>query len=107
VVLFVAAVAIIEYGNSTTVNLDITGSPNAYFVVAHGSANVTVPEDQNAVVQVPQDTSITVYVHPDPQYTISSWSVSIPTTAIGPNYVEFVTGSDGTTIRLSVTLSTG
>jgi len=106
VVLFAAAVAIIEYGNASTVNLDITGSTHAYFVVEHGSANVTVPEDQNAVVQVPQHANITVYAYPDAPYTVSGWSVSTPTTAMGQNYVEFVTGSDGSTIRLSVTIST-
>jgi hypothetical protein len=104
-IVFVVAVGIIEYGNATTVSMDIAGSPHAYFVVAHGSANVTLPKDQNAVVQLPQHTSITVYAIPDASYQVTGWSVSLPTTATGQNYIDFVTGADGSTIKVSVTLS--
>jgi hypothetical protein len=104
-IVFGVAVGIIEYGNATTVSMDITGNPHAYFVVAHGSANVTLPEDQNAVVQLPQHTDITVYAFPDASYHVTGWTVSLPTTTTGQNYIELVTGSDGTTIKVSVALS--
>ena len=104
-IVFGVAVGILEYDNVTTVSMDITGSPHAYFVVAHGSTNVTLPVDQNAVVQLPQHTNITVFVFPDPSYQVKEWSVSLPTTATGQNYVELATGSDGSTIKVSVTLS--
>jgi len=105
-VVFGSAVAILEYGSLTTVSLDIGACPHAYFVVAHGLANVTVPENQNAVVQVPQDTNITVYVFPDPSYQVLGWVISPPSiSSTGENRIQFITGSDGSTIKISVTLS--
>ncbi len=104
-ILFGVAVGILEYDNTTTVNMDITGSPHAYFVVAHGSANVTLPPGQNAVVQLPQHTNITVFAFPDPSYQVKGWTISVAVSSTGQNYIEFVTGSDGSTIKVSVTLS--
>ena len=85
--------------------MDLAGSPHAYFVVAHGSSNITLPEDQDAVVQLPQHSNITVYAFPDPSYHVTGWSVSLPTTATGQNYIVLESGSDGSTIKVSVTLS--
>jgi len=104
-ILFGVAVALLEYDNTSTVSMDITGSPHAYFVVAHGSTNVSLPVGQNAVVDLPQHTNITVYAFPDPSYHVKGWTVSLALTATGQNYIEFVTGSDGSTIKVSVTLS--
>ena len=105
-IVFGVAIAILEYGNLTTVSMDVAASPHAYFVVAHGSENVTLPEDQSAVVQLPEHTNITVYVFPDPSYQITSWSVSpVSVTYLGPNVIQLVTGSDGSSIKVSVTLS--
>ncbi|MDA4123259.1 MAG: hypothetical protein OK456_08790 [Thaumarchaeota archaeon] len=105
-IVFGVAVAILEYGNLTNVNMDISASPHAYFVVANGSNNVTTSEGENAVVQVPQHTTITVYVFPDPSYQVAGWSVSpVSVTTTGLNSVQIVTGSDGSTIKVSVTLT--
>jgi hypothetical protein len=104
-IVFGVAVGILEYDRVTTVSMDIAASPHAYFVVAHGSTNVTLPEDQNAVVQLPQHTNITVFAFPNPSYQVKGWSVSVPTTVTGQDYIELVTGSDGSTIEVSVTLS--
>lgn len=107
-IVFGVAVAILEYGTVTTVSLDITGSPHAYFVVAHGSTNVTLPEDQNSDVQIPQHTNITVYAFPDSSYQVASWNVSpVSITPVGPDSIQLLTGADGSTIRLSVTLNNG
>jgi len=105
-IVFGVAVAILEYGNLTSVNMDISASPHAYFVVANGSNNVTTSEGENAVVQVPQHTTITIYVFPDPSYQVAGWSVSpVSVTTTGLNSVQLVTDSDGSTIKVSVTLT--
>ncbi len=107
-IVFGVAVAILEYGNLTSVNMDISASPHAYFVVAHGSSNVTTLEGQNTVVQVPQHTTITIYVYPDPSYQVAGWSVSpVSVTSTGLDSVQLVTGSDGSTIKVSVALTNG
>lgn len=108
VIVFAVAFAIIEYNDTTTVNLQITASPHAYFVVTGGGQNVTVPKDQSAGVQIPPDTNVTVFAYPDTSYSVAGWSVSpVSVTPVGPNAVQFITGKGGSTITLSVTLSNG
>lgn len=106
VIVFGSAAALLEYGNLATINMNVTGSPHAYFEVFYGSTNVTLPEGQNALVNVPPHANITVYAYPDPSYSVASWKVSgAQVIATGQNSVSIETGSDGSTIAVAVNLS--
>lgn len=107
VIVFGSALALLEYGNLSTINMNVTGSTHAYFEVVYGSTNVTLPEGQNALINVPPHANITIYAHPDQSYSVASWKVSgAQVIATGQDSVGIETGSDGSTITVTVNLST-
>jgi len=107
-IIFGSAAVLLEYSNATTVNMTVTGSTYAYFAVVYGSTNATLPEAQNAVVELPPHANITIYAYADPSYQVVGWSVSgAQITRTGQNSISIETGSTGSTIALSVELSSG
>jgi hypothetical protein len=106
-IVFGSAIALLEYSNSTTVNMTVAGSAHAYFAVVYGSTNATLPEAQNAVVDLPPHAGIIIYAYPDQSYQVEGWNVSgAQVTGTGQNSVSIETGSVGSNIALAVNLST-
>ena len=56
-VLFVSAAALFEYQNLNFVRMDITGTTDATFTVAHDSTSVPIPANQSVTVELPTHTT--------------------------------------------------
>lgn len=104
--IIVGAIAIVVDIQYSYVNVEVEGSPDASFILRYDSTNITLPASQNATVAVLPHANVTIIAITNSSYAVSGWSVT------GANYrteangtINFLTGSGGSAILVSVKLS--
>ncbi len=102
--ILVGAAAIVLYIDYSYVSVKINGSPQVSFLLAYDSTNVTLSASENATIAVLPHANVTIVATVSPNYTISSWLVSGVVFRERSGIVNFITGSGGSTITVSVQL---
>ena len=104
--IFLVAGGIVVYIDDQYVNVQITGTPNASFVLAYDSSNVTLPVSQGATIAVLPHANVTITAVLGPSYTVSRWDVTGAGFHLdGSDEIDFLAGPGGSTIRISAELA--
>lgn len=104
--IILVAVAIVVYIDDEYVNVEITGTANASFVLAYDSSNVTLPVSQGATIAVLPHANVTVTAVLGPAYTVSHWDVTGASFhQEGSDEINFLVGPGGSTVRVSAVLT--
>jgi hypothetical protein len=87
--------------------IEVTGNSQVSFTVSYDSTTASISPSENATVEVLPHVNVTVTATVSAPYAIAHWNV---TGAVsyqrGPDAIDFLTGAGGSTVQLSVELTT-
>lgn len=108
IVIFASAALLIEDIGYTYVNIQVVGNSKVSFVISYDSSTTSLAPSENATVEVLPHVNVTVTATVASPYAIQKWDISgVTFTQKGEDSVDFVTGSGGSVVQVSVELATG
>jgi hypothetical protein len=106
-IIFLFAATLVVYTDYSYVKIEVTGTNQAYFVLAYDSTNVTIPSSQSVTVEVLPNVNVTITAHLNATYSLSNWHVSgAEVLTTGNDTVSLLTGKGGSTIQVTAVIVT-
>jgi hypothetical protein len=104
-IIFLFAAILVVYTEDSYVKIEVTGTNEAYFVLAYDSTNVTIASSQTLTVEVLPNVNVTITAYPNATYSLSNWRVSgAQVLSTGNDTVSLLTGKVGSTVQVTAVL---
>jgi hypothetical protein len=106
-IIFLFAAILVVYTEDSYVKIEVTGTNEAYFVLAYDSTNVTIASSQGLTVEVLPNVNVTITAYPNATYSLSNWHVlGAQVLSTGNDTISLLTGKGGSTVQVTAALVT-